>query len=408
MFNDKQLTEFSNLVLRYGVNIQKGQGLEIACPVECASVARSICNQAYVLGAKIVRIRWNDDIIDKINYEKATTKALLDIPKWWVDSKNDLVKNNFCYIAIASENPSLFKDIDSIKLSTVSKKKSQLLINFSSAVMSNKIRWCVVSVPTQDWAKQVFPNSDNALNDLTKTIATTMRLDQDNPTLAWENHLATLKARAKYLNSKNFDYLHFENSLGTDLIVGLADNHVWLSAEEEATDKVPFVANMPTEEIFTAPHKNKTNGVVKSALPLSYNGQIIEDFCLKFKNGKVVDYTAKKGYNTLKELIETDKGTRYLGEVALIGKNSPIAKSNVLFYNTLFDENASCHLALGKAYPTNVKNGATLTKKELSSLGLNDSIEHVDFMIGTCDLKITATDKNGEDTVIFSDGEWLI
>lgn len=408
MFNKKQLKDFAKLVLRYGVNIQKGQGLEIACPVDCKETARALAEQAYLMGAKIVRVRWNDEILEKINYDYASTNALCEIPKWWVDSKEDLVKNNFCYVAIANENPTLFKDVSPKKLGAVSKVKSKLLKNFSNSVMSDKIRWCVVSVPTKDWAKEIMPNDKNALKKLTQAIATTMRLDKPNPSLEWEKHLRLLETRAEFLNNMNFEYLHYENSCGTDLNVGLCDDHIWLSAKEIAQDGVDFVANMPTEEIFTAPHRLRVNGRVKSSLPLLYNGQIIDKFTLEFKDGKVVNYTAEKGYDTLRELIQTDEGSAYLGEVAIIGKNSPIAKTGILFYNTLFDENASCHLALGKAYPTNVKNGANLTESEQKALGLNDSIEHVDFMIGTSDLKITGITHNGEKIIIFNDGEWTI
>ena len=269
----------------------------------------------------------------------------------------------------------------------------------------------MVSVPTEAWAKHVFPQAKNGTEAeamLTEAIAKTMRLNYNNPVEEWEKHISRLDARAKFLNEQDFEYLHYENSIGTDLYVGLADGHEWLSAKESAKDGVPFVANMPTEEVFTAPHRLKTNGVVKSALPLSYNGQIVDKFSLTFKKGKVVDFSAEKGYDILKELINTDEGTRHIGEAALIGKNSPIAEQGILFYNTLFDENASCHLALGKAYPTTLKGGANLTAAELKARGANDSVEHVDFMIGTSDLKVTGIKKDGTKIPVFRDGEWCI
>ena len=219
-------------------------------------------------------------------------------------------------------------------------------------------------------------------------------LDSENPVEEWQKHISTLQRRANYLNENNFEYLYFCNSLGTDIKVGLAKNH--------------FVANIPTEEIFTAPHKDKINGVVYSALPLSLDGKIVDEFSLTFKDGKVVDFSAKTGYDTLKELIATDEGTLSLGEVALIGKNSPIAKSGILFYNTLFDENASCHLALGKGYPTTIKGGESLTTDQLKELGVNDSVEHIDFMIGTPDLQVYGIKPNGEKVTLFVDGEWII
>lgn len=408
MLTGKKLYDFAELVLGVGVNLQKGQGLEIVCPVEKSEVAVAFSEKAYEMGARIVNVRWSCEKTDRVNYLYAEEEALTDIPKWFVDSKNYLVKKGFCYVAIDAEDPSAFKDVPSEKLAAVSKKKSKLLKAFSDEVMSNGIRWCVVSVPTESWAKKIFPAAADPVEELSFAIEKTMRLDEKNPLEAWQKHIATLNRRAEFMNAKNFEYLHYTSANGTDLMLGLAENHVWVSAQEKAKDGVPFVANMPTEEIFTAPHKDKINGVVKSALPLSYNGQIIENFSFTFKKGKVIDFSAEKGYDVLKKLLETDAGTLSLGEAALIGKNSPIAKSGILFLNTLFDENASCHLALGKGYPTTVKGGAEMTVKELKKLGVNDSVEHVDFMIGSPDLSVTGIGYDKSETPLFVDGEWVI
>lgn len=408
MLTGKKLYDFAELVLGVGVNLQKGQGLEIVCPVEKSEVAVAFSEKAYEMGARIVNVRWSCEKTDRVNYLYAEEEALTDIPKWFVDSKNYLVKKGFCYVAIDAEDPSAFKDVPSEKLAAVSKKKSKLLKAFSDEVMSNGIRWCVVSVPTENWAKKIFPAAADPVEELSFAIEKTMRLDEKNPLEAWQKHIDTLNRRAEFMNAKNFEYLHYTSANGTDLMLGLAENHVWVSAQEKAKDGVPFVANMPTEEIFTAPHKDKINGVVKSALPLSYNGQIIENFSFTFKKGKVVDFSAEKGYDVLKKLLETDAGTLSLGEAALIGKNSPIAKSGILFLNTLFDENASCHLALGKGYPTTVKGGAEMTVKELKKLGVNDSVEHVDFMIGSPDLSVTGIGYDKSETPLFVDGEWVI
>ena len=408
MLSGKILDGYAELVIRLGVNLQNGQGLEISCPVEKREVAQALCEAAYRAGAKIVRVRWNDEIIDKLGYEYADTSALTEIPKWFVDSKNYLVENGFCYVAVAAEDPSIFNGIPSEKLAAVARAKSKALKKFSDSVMANGVRWCVVSVPTEAWAKQVFPNAENPLEELSNAIEKTMRLDGINPLKLWEEHISELDRHAKFLNDKNFEYLHFRSSSGTDLKIGLANEHVWLSAREVAKDGLPFIANMPTEEVFTAPHRLKADGILKSALPLALNGQIIDDFSITFEKGKIIDYSAKIGYGALKNLIETDEGTLRLGEVALIGKNSPIAKSGILFYNTLFDENASCHLAIGKAYPTTVKDGDKLSLKELKEKGLNDSVEHVDFMIGTSDLSVIGIDANGNETPVFIDGDWAI
>ena len=408
MFDKNVLEKYADLVLKVGVNLQQDQGLEIACSVENAYIDEIFTKQAYLHGAKIVRIRWASENIEKLNYTYAKTSALTDIPKWFVDSKEYLVDNGFCYIAIDSDDPFAFKDVPADKLSAVRKARSNLLKNFSESVMSNAIRWCVVSLPSKAWAQMVFPNEDNPEQKLFEEIIKTMRLDSENPVEEWQKHISTLQRRANYLNENNFEYLYFCNSLGTDIKVGLAKNHFWLSAEETAKDGVKFDANIPTEEIFTAPHKDKINGVVYSALPLSLDGKIVDEFSLTFKDGKVVNFSAKTGYDTLKELIATDEGTLSLGEVALIGKNSPIAKSGILFYNTLFDENASCHLALGKGYPTTIKGGESLTTDQLKELGVNDSVEHIDFMIGTPDLQVYGIKPNGEKVTLFVDGEWII
>ncbi len=408
MLTGKILSDYAELVVKIGVNLQKGQGLEIVCPVEKREVAKALTIAGYKAGAKIVRIRWEDEEINKLNYTYADTNALTEVPKWLVASRNYLVEEGFCYIAVSADDPSAFKDIPADKIAAVAKARGKALKKYSDAVMSNQIRWCVISVPTLAWAKQVFPNSTDAVKDLAEAIEKTMRLDCENPLQMWQEHIKTLDKRAEFLNKHNFSYLHFKSGNGTDLKVGLAKNHLWTSAQELAKDGVKFVANMPTEEVFTAPHRLKVDGVLKSALPLCENGQIIDDFSITFKKGKIIDFTAKKGYETLKHLINTDEGTHHLGEVALIGKNSPIAQSGILFYNTLFDENASCHLAIGKAYPTTVKNGETLSKKELKALGVNDSTEHIDFMIGTDDLEVIGVDDKGNAVQIFKNGEWVI
>ncbi len=408
MLTGKTLENFALLSLQIGVNIQPGQGLEIACPVTKREIAHALTKKAYELGAKIVRVRWEDDETDRLNYTYAEQDALCDIPKWLVACKNFLVEKNFCYVAISAEDPSAFKDISAEKLANVAKARSKALKKFSDAVMANEIRWCVISVPTYEWAKQVFPHSSNPEEELSVAIEKTMRLNLPDPIQAWREHIQILNDRANFLNEQNFSYLHYTNSLGTDFKVGLADGHQWLSAQEVAQDGVRFVANMPTEEVFTAPHRLKAEGIIKSSMPLSYNGQIIQNFSIKFKNGKVVDFYAEKGHDVLKHLIETDAGTYRLGEVALIGKRSPVAECGILFYNTLFDENASCHFALGKAYPTTVKNGNAYTLEQLKKLGVNDSVEHVDFMIGTDDLNVVGIKQDGSTVPIFSDGDWVI
>ena len=408
MLKGKTLERYSELIIKIGVNLQKGQGLEISCPVEKRDFAVALTKAGYKAGASIVKIRWQNEEIDKLSYKYADINALTDIPKWLVDSKNYLVEKNFCYVAVSADDPEAFKNIQSERLFAVSKAKAKALKKFSDNMMANAIRWCVVSVPTSKWAKKVFPFEKNPVDALSKQIELCMRLNEADPIDAWNKHIEKLNARAKFLNDMNFEYLHFSNQKGTSLKVGLAQGHIWQCALEKAKDGTFFMANMPTEEVFTAPHRERVDGVLKSAMPLCSNGQVIDEFSITFKNGKIVDFSAEKGYDALKQLINTDKGTKRLGEVALIGKNSPIAKSKVLFYNTLFDENASCHLAIGKAYPTTIKGGDKLSIKELEKLGANDSSEHEDFMIGTADLNVCGIKKDGTIVKLFEDGEWVI
>ena len=408
MLKGTTLENFSKLALKIGVNLQRGQGLEIVCPVEKHQVAEAMCEQAYKLGASIVRIRWNDQKIDRLSYVHADMQALTEVPKWFVDSKNYLTEKGFCYVAISADDPDAFIDAPADKIAATARARGRAIKKFSDAVMSNGIRWCVVSVPTLNWAKKVFPNSSDPEKDLSLAIEKCMRLDAPDPIKAWEEHVEKLETRARFLNEKNFEYIRFKNALGTDLKVGLATDHNWICAKEKAKDGVYFVANLPTEEIFTAPHANKVDGTLVSALPLCENGRVIDGFSITFKKGKITKYSAKIGLDVLSELINTDSGTKRLGEIALIGKGSPIAQSDVLFYNTLFDENASCHLAIGKGYSSTIKNGDKLTKKELKERGLNDSIEHIDFMIGTPDLSVVGIGYDGKETTLFEDGEWII
>lgn len=408
MLNKETLRNYADLTVKIGVNLQKGQGLEISCPVERADFARALTESAFAAGASRVFVNWEDDEIDKLNYLHGDTATLCDMPKWQIARKNYLIEHGFCYIAVAAEDPDAFVDIPSSKLAAVAAARAKLLKKYSDAVMNNEIRWCVVSVPTEKWAQRVFKGRSNAVELLENAIERAVRLRGNSTVAEWQKHSDILQARADFLNAKRFDRLRFVNSLGTDLTVGLADDHVWLSAKEKARDGIDFIANIPTEEVFTAPHKDKADGVVYSALPLAYNGKIIDKFKLTFKKGKITDVSAERGEDVLKALIDIDGGTKRLGEVALIGKNSPVAKSGILFFNTLFDENAACHLAVGKAYPTTVRGGDDMSLKQLKEKGVNDSSEHVDFMIGTPDLSVVGYDKNGAETVIFDDGDWVI
>jgi aminopeptidase len=276
-------------------------------------------------------------------------------------------------------------------------------------MMSNEVQWCVVSIPTKGWARKVFPDLSeaDAVENLWDSIFSIVRADKESPIEAWNEHLEKLKNRKDYLNEKNFKYLYYKSE-GTDLTVELPEGHLWLSGEENSKDGINFVANIPTEEVFTLPKRDGVNGYVTSKKPLNYGGNLIDNFKLTLKDGKIVDFTAEKGEEILKGLLYTDEGARYLGEVALVGYNSPISNSGLIFFNTLFDENASCHFAFGKAYPTCLKDGDNMSEEELIKNGANDSLTHVDFMVGSEELEIIGETAEGEKIQVFKNGDWVI
>lgn len=410
MLTQKQLQNFAELAIRVGANMQKGQEVVIRCDIQCADFAHLIAEKAYEFGAKLVHIQWRDEVLGRINMLGASKETLSEVPDYLTAQSKYFIRHKVCLISVSAGDPNIMKGCDPDKLKANSLASMQANKEFRAATMSNYLRWTIVSIPTRAWAKQVFPNDDpaEAVDKMWNAIGHIMRLDCDNPTEAWRKHIDTLHRRARFLNEHNFEYIHFTNNGGTDLRVGLATDHVWIAAEEMGQDGIPFTANMPTEEIFTAPHNRKIDGKVVNALPLVNNGNVIDDFEITFKAGRVVDYKAKVGYDALKNILTTDEGVLSLGEIALIGKRSPIAESGILFYNTLFDENASCHLAFGASYPTTVKGGNNMTEAQLAAHGMNQSLQHVDFMVGTKDINIDGIGYDGKETPLFRDGEWVI
>lgn len=410
MLTNKQMENFAELAVRVGANMQKGQEVVIRCDVQCQDFAHLIAQKAYQFGAKSVHMEWRDEKLSRINMLNASKETLCDVPSYKVEQLKYFVEHKVCLISISAGDPNIYKGCDHDKISAVQTAQNTALKFFRNATMSNYLRWTIVSVPTPAWAKQVFPNdtADDAIDKMWNAIGHVMRLDCDDPVKAWEQHIATLVKRAAFLNKHNFEYIHMKNAEGTDLTVGLATDHEWIAAQEEGQDGIPFTANMPTEEVFTAPHNRKINGTVVNALPLVNNGNIIDNFSITFKDGKVTDFKAEIGYDALKGLLESDAGVLSLGEIALIGKRSPIAESGILFYNTLFDENASCHLAFGASYPTTVKGGNGMNEEQLAAHGMNQSIQHVDFMVGTKDIDIDGIGYDGSVTPLFRDGDWII
>lgn len=410
MLTNTQMEKFAELAVAVGANMQKGQKVVIRCDVKCSEFAHLIAEKAYQLGADKVIMQWGDEDLGRLNMLYASKETLCNIPQHQVDEMQYFIDNKCCLISIAAGNPNIYKGCDADKLAAYQLAFSKARQAFRDATMSNYLRWTIVSVPTPAWAKQVFPDlpEQQAMDKMWDAIGHIMRLDTPDPVAAWKAHIAKLHKRAEFLNKHNFEYIHMKNGCGTDIKIGLATGHQWIAAEEEGQDGIAFTANMPTEEIFTAPHNKKINGTVVNALPLVNNGNVIDKFKITFTDGKVTDYSAEVGYDALKNLLSSDEGVLSLGEIALIGKNSPIAESGILFFNTLFDENASCHLAFGASYPTTVKDGNSLTEEQRASLGMNSSLQHVDFMVGTKDIDIDGIGYDGKVTALFRDGEWVI
>ncbi|MDD4291630.1 MAG: aminopeptidase [Clostridia bacterium] len=410
MIAQQTLEEYAKIALEVGVNLQKNQILILTCPIEGADLAREVVKHAYEMGAKKVTIKWSDDFINRTAMENESLETLQEVPQYTIEQCKYEVDNKVAFLFITGAKPSLYAGIDTNKIKVSNMARMKALHFWGESRSTNYCRWTIISYPTVGWAKEMFPDDDDqtAVKKLWAGIEKAMRLDQPNPTEAWIKHIALLQKRSEFLNENSFDYIHLLSKNGTDLKVGLANGHIWNAAGETDQDGLPFTANMPTEEIFTAPHKHNVNGIVYSAMPLCLHGTIVDDFSLTFKDGKIVDFTAEKGYETLKNAIETDEGSHHLGEIALIGKNSAICSQHILFYNTLFDENASCHLAFGNGYPTTVKDGVNMDEEQKDANGLNSSLTHIDFMIGTSDIDIFGVKANGEKIRLFADGEWII
>lgn len=405
---EKNMEKLADLVVKKGVNVQKGQPVLLRCPVERADFARLVAKKAYERGAVEVVMQWSDDPLTLMKYENAPVEHFEEVPDWMVQRTKYYMEKGACVISIAATDPELLKDVDPKKIATWSKAFSAANKENMKYTMNDLNSWCVVSVPTVGWAKRVFPevSEDEAMEKLWDAIFYTTRTDQDDPVSAWDEHIGIMDRHAALLNERQYKKLHYKNSLGTDLEVELPENHIWISGGSENAKGDVFIANMPTEEVFTLPKRTGVNGKLYSTKPLNMSGNLVDEMVFTFENGKVVDYDAKVGKQHLTDLFDVDENARYLGEVALVPYDSPISNSGLLFYNTLFDENASCHFAFGKAYPTCIKGGVDLSDEELLEIGVNDSLIHEDFMVGSKDLEITGELPNGEIEYIFKDGNW--
>ncbi|WP_341876980.1 aminopeptidase [Defluviitalea saccharophila] len=402
------LEKYAKLLVKIGVNIQKGQILVILSPIEAAPFTRIISEIAFKEGAKDVQILWKDELSTKIKYLHAPDEVFEEYPNWQKEFYISYARAGAAFLNIYAADPELLKDVNAERVAKYHKVTNIALKEYRERTMTNQNAWCIASIPTVSWAKKVFPDlsEEEAVNKLWEAILKTVRVDREDPVAAWEEHKNNLKKRMEILNSHRFQYLHYKNALGTDLKIELPENHIWMGGADFTQEGLAFIANMPTEEVFTLPKKTGVNGKVVSSMPLNYNGSLIENFSLTLKDGRIIDFTAEKGYENLRHLIETDEGSHYLGEVALVPYDSPISNLKTLFYNTLFDENASCHLAIGKAYSPCIKGGEKMSTEELEKEGANDSLVHEDFMIGTKDLEIMGTTFDGKEIPIFKNGNF--
>lgn len=399
--------KYAELVLRMGVNIQQDQTLVINGPIEGATFVRRVAKKAYELGAKDVHINWGDDELSLLKYKHAPEKVLTNVPDWKVQMQEGFAKEGAAFLSIHATDPDLLQDVNPNKVAKAAQASAAAMEQFTKYIMNDWVTWTVISIPTEKWAEKVFPDKKGtaAIEALWNTIYQMVRVDQEDPIAVWQTHNDTLLHAYQLLNDKQYTALHLQAS-GTDLTVGLPEKHIWQGGAAQADNGTVFNPNMPTEEVFTAPHKYKVDGTVSSTKPLNYGGSIIDEFQLTFKDGQVIDHTAKQGGEVLRHLLETDEGAKRIGEIALVPDESPISQSGLIFYNTLFDENASCHIALGKAYPTNVEGGTALDQEALDKRGVNDSLVHVDFMIGSDQMNIDGIKADGTKEAVFRNGTW--
>lgn len=404
--NQETLKKYAQTLLKYGVNLQQDQTLVISVDVENKDFAVIVTEEAYELGAKEVVLNWRCSPIARQRLLHANESVLEKPANWIPEFYKQYIDDRAAFLSLISANPKALEGIPTDRISLQSRNLNKVLSFYHTAIMNSSVTWCVASVPTVLWADLLgYEGSDEEkIDQLWATLLKLCRIEGIEAKDTYRHHMAKLRHRCEALNKLDLKSLRYTCENGTDLLLELPEGHIWLGGEESSKDGTIFNANIPTEEVFSAPQYNGVNGVVHSTKPLIYHGNTISDFSFTFKEGKIVEYTAKEGYEVLKELVETDEGSHYLGEVALVDHFSPISQSNQIFYETLFDENASCHLAIGASYPTCLKNSDGLSEEELKERGLNHSLTHVDFMIGHERMNIKGYTRDGQAVDIMIDG----
>ena len=400
------LREYAKLIVRCGVNVQKGQEVVINADLDQPEFVQMVVEEAYKAKAKRVTVEWNYQPLAKVHVRYKTVKTMGEVLEWQKAKYQRMVDVNPCVIHIISEDPDGLKGMNMKKVAKA-RQMSYPIIKPYRDQLEGIQQWCIAAVPGKAWAKKVFPGERTsvAVEKLWQAILSTSRVDED-PMAAWEKHNANLKARCKYLNDLQIESLHYTAANGTDLTVGMIPEARFGGGADTSKAGISFNPNIPSEECFISPMKGKAEGIVYSTKPLSYQGQLIENFFIRFENGKAVESGAEKGAELLQTMLSMDEGAAYLGECALVPQASPIAESGILFYNTLFDENASCHLAMGMGFPDTIEGHHDKTLEECRALGINDSMIHEDFMIGCDTMNIDATTRDGKVVPIFRGGNW--
>ena len=411
--HQEMLAKYAEAIVKVGLNIRAGQRLIITLmatrgvPHQFAPLVHEITKAAYGVGAKYVEVLWGDEEMLRLRAQYAPRDSFDEYPNHTIDAIMNMIQNGDALLSISGANPDLLGGLDPDIIGLMQSKHLQVASKVSEKVTTNAINWCVVAAAGEGWAMKIFPDLsvEEAQEKLWKAIFESTRIDQPDPIAAWQKHIALLRERAKYLQSKQYTALHYK-APGTDFTLGLPSGHLWISAQSMAQNGIAFTANMPTEEVFTLPDRNRADGVITATFPLSYGGTLIEDFQVTFENGRVTKVTAKKGEAALQKLVDTDEGSHRLGEVALVPASSPIGQRGHLFYNTLYDENASCHIAIGRAYRFTLTGGEELNDEEFISAGGNVSLQHVDFMIGSAKMDIDGINKDGSREPVMRQGEW--
>ncbi len=405
--SEKTLEAYANLIVKVGLNLQQGQRLMIVAPIEAAPLARAVTKAAYQNSSPLVSTLFNDEIQQLFRFQFAPRDSFAEYPEWIADAMNGSAKHGDAQLFITAQDPDLLAGQDPELIALVQKTASEHLTPLRIEQMRNAVSWCVAGYPIPSWASKVFPDlpSAEAESRLGDAIVKTLRLEAPDPLAAWEQHVAGLRRRSDYLTQKHYQAGHLAGP-GTDLTIGLTDAHLWLSGAERTLGGVEFVANLPTEEVFTLPHRGRAEGTVHSTKPLSYAGNLIKDFSVTFKDGHVVEIHAQQGEGVLRKLVETDEGAGRLGELALVPASSPIARMGILFYNTLFDENAASHVALGRGYPSSLQGSREMSREELLQAGTNDSLVHVDFMVGSPNVDVDGVTAGGSREPVMRKGEW--